>query len=246
MEINYKSILSSLSGTDDKIIKHLPYLLQDLWELGGGTDRTLDLLDRNLSSSLASSRILDLCCGNGPAIISIAKKHKCGGIGIDLFEPFIIEAREKSFQNNVQHLIKFQVMDIKEAVELFKNFDVVIYGGDTNVLGNEIESLKRIANCCKANGCIILELTMNSLEKIFESIREIGFKVVDKFVIKKEVIVEINKFNNEKINHRAQELIKRYPSQKKLIENYIRSQELESFQLENNLIWCILLLKRIA
>jgi len=236
MEVNNQSIVDSLSGSDNKIIEHLPYLLQDLWELGGGTDKILDLLDKNISTFIPSSTVLDLCCGKGAVIISIARKYKCGGKGIDLFEPFIKEARDISARNQIQHLIEFEVMDIKDAVELFTNYDIVIYGRDTDVLGNEIESLKKIAHCCKSKGYIIYESAANSLKDIYKPIKKIGLQIIDEIIVGKEEITEINKVNSEKIKQRVQELIIKYPFQKELFENYVRSQEQESFKLENDLI----------
>lgn len=236
MEVNKHSIVNSLSGSNDKIFDLLPYLLQDLWELGGGTNRMIELLDRNLSSIIPSSKILDLCCGKGAVIISVANKYKCSGKGIDLFEPFIKDAINKSVQNNIQHLLDFEVMDIKNAVKTFRNYDIVIYGGDTVVLGDEVESLKKISHCCSPKGYIIYEAVLKSFEDGVKSFNEIGLQVIDSSILDKEELEEINKVNNDKIRRRASELIIKYPDQKELFENYVISQEQESFELENNFI----------
>lgn len=245
MKINKNSIVGSLSGTDDCLYDYLPYLLQDLWELGGGINDIMELVESNLGAMIPSSMILDICCGKGAAIISISKKFKCSGKGIDLFEPFINEAKDISAKNKLNHLIDFEVMDITEAVETFANYDIVIYGGDTNVLGDEIESLMKISKCCRKYGYIIYSTVVNSKSSLNSSLYNIGLKVIDEKETERSKISATNKFNLEKIRRRSNELKKKYPSQKKLFSDYIKSQELESHLIENNLICTNLLLQRI-
>ncbi len=243
MEINSKSVVESLSGASSEIIEYLPYLLQDLWELGGGTDELLEMLEKNTGTIKSNDKVLDLCCGKGVVLINLAKKYKCGGVGIDLFEPFIIEAKEKAVQNQVKHQIKFEVMDIKDAIKCFSGYDVVIYGGDTDVLGTEIESLQKVVSCCKSKGYIIYESASDSLEEVFKSVKKTGLQIIDQSVMQKENIVNINNYNNNKIKQRADELIERFPLKKTLFENYVISQVKESYELENNLIWFRFLLQ---
>lgn len=245
MKINKNSIVGSLSGTDDNLYDYLPYLLQDLWELGGGINDILELVERNLGAMVPSSMILDLCCGKGAAIINLSKKFNCSGKGIDLFEPFINNAKDLSIKYKLNHLIDFEVMDITEAVETFAHYDIVIYGGDTNVLGDEVESLMKISKCCRKYGYIIYSTVVNSKSNLDSSLDNVGLKVIDQKATERNIISTTNKINLEKIRRRSNELKKKYPAQKKLFYDYIKSQELESFIIENNLICTNLLLQRI-
>jgi SAM-dependent methyltransferase len=244
MDINYRSIVNSLSGSDEGIVKHLPYLLQDLYELGGGSRIITDLLDRNLRIS-SETKVVELCCGKGALLNTIIQKYKCYGKGIDLFEPFIIEARERSVKAKIQHLLEYEVMDIKDAVDTLYGYDLVIYGNDTDVLGSETESLRKIMPIFKSSGYIIYETASASLEEIYKLMKKVGLEVIDQSWPDKEEIVEINKVNNRKIKHRARELSNLYPDETVLFEDYVKSQEQESIELENKLKLITLLLKKI-
>ena len=243
MEINKTSIVNSLSGTNDDIFIHLPYLLQDLWELGGGTDRILELLESNLSLFLPSSNILELCCGKGAVITSIINKYKCTGTGIDLFEPFIREAIDRAKQENIQDILTFEVMDIKDAVATFRNYDLVVYGNDTDVLGDESESLRKISKCCKPEGYIVYEILVKFYEEDIRFINDLNLRIIDSSIAERDELVRINEFNNKKIRQRATELIAKYPEQKELFENYVAIQEKESEELEDEFVLVRLLLQ---
>jgi cyclopropane fatty-acyl-phospholipid synthase-like methyltransferase len=243
MEVNKLSIVNSLSGSNDKIFDHLPYLLQDLWELGGVTNCIIQLLDRNLGSIITSLNILELCSGKGAVIISLASKYKCSGKGIDLFEPFINNSIRESAKNNVDHLLNFEIMDIKDAVNTLRNFDIVIYGGDTDVLGNEVDSLSKISQCCSDKGYIVYDTVLKSIVDGDSVFNGTGLNVIDSSVCDKDELVELNKVNNSKIRRRASELITKYPDKKELFENYVRAQEEESTELENDFILVSFLLQ---
>jgi cyclopropane fatty-acyl-phospholipid synthase-like methyltransferase len=236
MEIDKSSIVYSLSGSTGDIFDYLPYLFQDLWELGGGSDEIIELIERNCGILNPSAKVLELCCGKGAVLIKIIHKFNCIGKGIDLFEPFINDAVEKAKEYDLSNQIDFEVMDIKDAVNNFRNYDIVIYGSDTNILGDESESLRKITNCCNPNGYLVYETVIKSEKDELKFTKELGLKIIDKQIAQPDEIRKMNDFINQKLIRRAEELIEKFPNQKKLFEEYIAAQKKESFELENNLI----------
>lgn len=235
MEIDKSSIVYSLSGSQGDLYDYFPYLFQDLWELGGGSDEIIDLIERNCGLLNPTTEILELCCGKGAVLIKIINKFNCIGKGIDLFEPFINDAVNKAREYNLSDRIDFEVMDIKDAVNNLRNYDFVIYGSDTNILGDEYESLRKIINCCKKNGYLVYETVIKSEEDELQFLKELGLIIIDKQIAQPDEIRKMNDFINQKLIRRAEELIDKFPKQKKLFEDYITAQKNESFELENNL-----------
>ena len=108
-EIDENSILESLSGNNEPILEYLPYILQDLWELGGGKEEMITILKNNFNNEIKNFNVLDLCCGKGANLIVLASVLGCKGLGIDLFEPFISEANKMAKIFNVTKLVDFIV-----------------------------------------------------------------------------------------------------------------------------------------
>jgi len=245
MEENLDSVVKSLSGNNNELLEFLPYLLQDLFELGGDSNYTINLIEKNFPSGIQNFNVLDLCCGKGAILLQISQKFNCIGTGVDLFPTFISDAKKYSLDFNLQHKLDFKVMNITEAVKTFQNFDIVLFGNDTDVLGNEIQSLSKIKNCSRSNGYIVFDY-INIVNSEFENeLKNVGLKIIDCILIEKKEIKRINYENNTKIKKRSSELILQFPNKKKLFEDYVKSQEQESLEFEQNLNWTKLLLKKL-
>jgi SAM-dependent methyltransferase len=245
MEENLDSVVKSLSGNSNELLEYLPYLLQDLFELGGDGNIAVSLLENNFSQNLSNINVLDLCCGKGAALIKFAQTFNCKGVGIDLFPSFINDAKKYSVQFNLQNNLNFYVMDLREAVTVFKKFDLVIFGNDTDVIGDEISSLEKIKKCCNTNGFIMYDY-INILNSEFKiKLEKIGLKVVDSILIEKNEIKLINKENNRKIKHRADELSLKFPLKKHLFNEYVIAQEKESLEFEEETNWTKLLIQKV-
>jgi 2-polyprenyl-3-methyl-5-hydroxy-6-metoxy-1,4-benzoquinol methylase len=63
-----KSIVESLDGPITEIFPYLPYILQDIWEIGADPDTMLQIIDRNIEKR--PLKILDLGCGKGAISMS--------------------------------------------------------------------------------------------------------------------------------------------------------------------------------
>jgi hypothetical protein len=56
-------VVKSLDGEDDELYNFIPYLLQDLWEIGSSPEVIINMVKKHVGKSNLS--VLDLGCGKG-------------------------------------------------------------------------------------------------------------------------------------------------------------------------------------
>lgn len=118
-----QKLIEAMDGDDTALIPFLPYILQDLWEIGSSPEDMIALLDQ---AGVKPKTILDLGFGKGPVAVKLSKHFDSHAKGIDLLEDFILYAKEKA--QEYQADCEFHVGDINVAVAIEKNHDLVIYG----------------------------------------------------------------------------------------------------------------------
>jgi ubiquinone/menaquinone biosynthesis C-methylase UbiE len=243
------SIVHSLDGNDNKaIFPYLPYILQDLWEMGASVKSILSLIEKYLKHFPGQIKILDLGCGKGAVSIKAAERFGAHCIGIDGMNDFIIEAREKSKEHEVVELCNFELGDIRESVVNYSNFDVVILGAVGPVFGNYYSTFNAISKCCQPKGLIILDdgylsdetkiSNPNAVNRkiLMEQADSAGLTLIDEIIVGSVEVRERDEEMYEKIAKRCGELIIKYPEQVRLIEGYLNRQEEENHVLENQII----------
>jgi len=72
----------SLDIQDNQIVDYIPYLLQDLWALGGDPNIVIKLLERN-NLLQDYKKVIDLGCGKGATIIELALRYNESYKGIE-------------------------------------------------------------------------------------------------------------------------------------------------------------------
>ncbi|HNT04445.1 MAG TPA: class I SAM-dependent methyltransferase, partial [Bacillota bacterium] len=77
-----EKLAKSLTGETTELIPYLPYLLQDLWELGSDPKEIIKLIRKNIRK-VKDLKILDLACGKGAVSVKLAKELGCHVQGID-------------------------------------------------------------------------------------------------------------------------------------------------------------------
>ena len=229
-------IVKSLTGSDYRLLEFIPYILQDLYELGSSPKYTLDLLERNIKSFDRNRNVLELCCGKGAVILSIVEKYGCTGIGIDLFEPFILESRSNALKRQLNKCTSFEVMDVGMAVKILSGFDLVIFGFDTDKLGNENESLSKVSKCCKEGGFILVESSFKNIDDFQKIIIKSGLQIIDKIIHPLSEMKKQNSMNTSMIHKRIDELIIEHQEHEELFDNYLQAQINECIELENDFI----------
>jgi ubiquinone/menaquinone biosynthesis C-methylase UbiE len=232
----------------------LPYLLQDIWELGSSPEDIARLVSKNIPIS-EESLILDLACGKGAVSIKLAAAHRCKVKGIDIFPEFISYAKTKAIEYLVDTLCKFEVGDINQSVKSEKNYDVVIFGAVGDVLGNPLTTLKKLKNTLKPDGFMVIDdgyipessginyLTKKQWLKVFD---KAGVQLISEKPVEKSELQSINKFNQACIKKRANELANKFPQKTRIFSDYIQSQQAECDELENEIIGVTWLLQVVS
>jgi len=88
-----EKVAKSLTAESTALLPYLPYLLQDLWELGSSPDEIVSAI-KNCGID-KGWRVLDLGCGKGAVSIRLARNFGCSVKGIDFINDFIDYARKK-------------------------------------------------------------------------------------------------------------------------------------------------------
>ena len=94
-----ESIVESLDGFQPELLPYLPYLLQDLWEIGADPSTMLSLIKQYMRQDKLN--ILDLGCGKGAVSIKIAQEINCKILGIDAMNEFIKSAQDYADRKSV-------------------------------------------------------------------------------------------------------------------------------------------------
>lgn len=247
-------VAKGFDATPD-LIPFIPYLLQDLWELGSSPDIIIDILKSlNLSSE---SKVLDLACGKGAVSIQIADKlgFKCHGI--DLFKPFILEATNKVKELGLTNLCSFEVESIKTTVNTKKDFDIVILASAETLLGNIDQAIESLGKCILQGSYIVYDgsylknkssitnpdyAIMKQHKETVRLLTSHGDKIIAEVEIPTEETIAINKRYTRLIKNRAEELSVNYPEKKELLMNYVKKQEDECEIINNEItgcVWCL-------
>ncbi len=242
--MNKEEFGKSLTTNDDKIFRYLPYLLQDLWELGGHPNIQLELIKK---LGLTDIKILDLGCGKGSSLIQILKNQTGQGVGIDIVEEFIEEAKIKTVEWNLDGRIEFRVEDLVQTLKIEKNYDVVLYGIDSDILGTYKECFESLRPVLKNDGYVIVETiypkhegdsSLTTQSEFQREVQEAGFTLLEEKFWDIKYIKAMNEESTSKIEKRAQELSSKYPQEEKMFADYITSQIEECNELENDL-YCV-------
>ena len=249
----------SLTAETTELLPFLPYLLQDLWELGSSPPQIMSLIEKHIPLT-NNLRILDLACGKGAVSVHIAKDLRVKVDGFDLFPEFIEYAKEKAIEHSVRDLCSFYIADINEIVLTAKGYDCVIFGAVGNVLGNPEEALCKLQQTIKPNGFIIIDesylpdgcnneiISYQNYEYLFRHDWFNLFQDCNLDLIE-EIISDGGENNTEKemtaIIKRANELITSHPDHKELFMNYVQSQQNEYSDIEKSLVNVTWILRNI-
>jgi len=253
-----EKLACSLTAETTELLPFLPYLLQDLWELGSSPRDMIRLIKKHMPIS-ENSKILDLACGKGAVSINIAKELGVKVYGFDLIPEFIEYSIQKAKELDVGKLCHFAVDDANEVVDMEKNYDCVIFGAAGNILGTPQETLVKLMKTVKTNGYIIIDEAYlpdgggneNVQYKNYDYLTHKQwldlFKDNELKLVEEVANVEEYDFDsdNKAIAARANELIEKYPEKRAIFEGYIQSQLNECDDLENNVVAVTWMLQKL-
>lgn len=247
-----EKLAKSLTAESIEIIPFLPYLLQDLWELGSSPTDMIELITENIPIT-EKSKILDLACGKGAVSVNIAKRFGCHLKGIDIIPEFIEFANQKAQEYGVNSLCEFIVGDINRSVEIEKDYDIVILGAVGEVLGSPEETLLKLSATIKNGGYVLLDdgyAKSESIgiyltkEKWSVIIIKSGFELVADLAVSESDLSDVLEEQKECLTMRTNELKEQFPDQVHLFNQYLKSQLAECDELENDIIGVTMLLRK--
>jgi cyclopropane fatty-acyl-phospholipid synthase-like methyltransferase len=253
MEKVEKIVVESLDGIEIELFPYLPYILQDLWELGSDPSIMLSLIKENIENK--KLKVLDLGCGKGAVSISIAKELQCSVKGIDAIPEFIASATEYAKLYRVNDICEFETGDIRAKINEIEGFDIIILGAIGPVFGNLCDTLIILTKALNAQGYVLLDdgyiddKSSNSYNRclrksdFYNQIFSAGFEVIQEVIIDKNTIEDSDKSMYESIEKRVNELIIQYPAKKDMFTGYLKCQVYENYMLANKLVCGTWLLK---
>lgn len=255
MAIN-DDIIYSLDGTNTDLIVFIPYILQDLFEIGSDPQIITQLIKTNIPETM-NKRIIDLGCGKGAVSIEIVNQLGMYTTGIDGMKSFIDDARKTVKESGNAERCFFLVDDIKNFLSASQEkFDIAIWGSVGNILGNCKETLESISQVLKSDGYIIYDdgyvkpeyknefPDAITKEELMKQISESGFSLMTAIKFDDKRMQELNCANNIAIQKRCDELSNKFPDKKHLFEEYVNNQLHETENLNNKFVSQTILLQK--
>jgi len=250
-----ESIITALDGTNINLLKYIPYILQDFWEIGTPSEEIIKII-KKYKYNYSNLNVLDLGSGKGAVSIKIASELKCKCFGIDAMEDFVFFSNNKAKEFSVNNICTFEVNDIRIRINTLEKYDIIILGAIGPVLGNYYETLLQLRPHLNEDGLIIINDAYaedncnkdypNIIRKndLMNQINNAEMELIDK--ITNDEISGVNEeYENEFQNlyKRCMELIKKFPDNKKLFLEFIEKQKEEYEILSNEIISAILVIK---
>lgn len=241
---------NSLDLTSDELEGYIPELLKGLWELGSMPEYVIELIRRNDLGK--EKNIIDLGCGKGAVLIKLAQQFEITAIGVDIVADFIEEAKEHAKICGVSEKIRFETEDILETIKKTSQKDIVIYGYDSEILGDLGTTLRQLTKCVKPDGYIILEFmyadrmteALIDDKEMQQVIAQTGYHMVDRIDWNRETLIQANRHNTAIIQENVNRLVAQYPDKQEIFEEYFQNQIDECEELENESSCTTLLLRQ--
>jgi cyclopropane fatty-acyl-phospholipid synthase-like methyltransferase len=251
-----ESVVIAMDGTDKELFPFLPYILQDVWEIGADPEAIIKLITK-YCNHIPELKVLDLGCGKGVVSVKLSQKFGCTCYGIDAIPEFVEFARQKASEFNVNHLCTFETGDIREKVKNLSGYDVVILGAIGPVFGDYFLTLSTLEKCVTENGIFIIDdgyinddsdfshPLMYKKSDILQQLEKAGMYLVENDVMDRDDIKDSDDYIFENLRRRCFELIEKFPDKQNLFLSYIKKQEVENDVLENKVIGTTFVIKKI-
>ncbi len=240
-------VVLSVDGSDKGLYPFLPYILQDVWEIGSDPGVIAELI-AGCFKKRRRPNVLDLGCGKGAVSIEIAKRLRCTCYGIDAIPEFIRIANEKADEFGVKDLCTFEIGDMREAVPTLPVFDVIILGSIGPVFGNYRATLSALKKNLGPDGILIIDdgyiednrdyehPSIMKRRDILDQIRASGMRVISERIMNRDEIKKSDELIFGKLKRRCLELIEKHPDKRTLFEDYLVKQVEENDVLENRVV----------
>jgi cyclopropane fatty-acyl-phospholipid synthase-like methyltransferase len=256
-ERQQREVAEAFDATPE-LLPFIPELLADLWALGCSLEAIVEML-RPLGLPAGTTRVLDLGCGKGAVALTLAQEFGFQALGVDFFEPFIQEARERAEEMGVASRCQFVCADMRDALGEARDFDVVIYASVGRVLGRFDECIAKLRRCVRPGGYMLIDDVFlaepNKIESPWyehctnheETLRQLtahGDALLREVIIPVGDVKALNRQATELIRKRAEKLAKLHPAAADSLFWYVEKQERESEIMETTVTSAVWLLQR--
>jgi len=252
-----KQQIAAAFGIESVLVPVLPELLADIWALGSWPEKIVDLL--RVSTTLQhGASVVDLGCGKGAVAIPIARDLQFRVHGIDLFPPFLGEARARAESAGISELCRFEVGDLRQAFKARRKYDVAVLAA-VGAIGDHARTVLEVRRIVRPGGVLVIDdgFLENDAgptppgygyyRSRGETVRELtshGDRMMDERLVPADELREYNRINTELIRRRAAELAARAPELAEALERYVQSEAEECAFLESRTTAAIWLLER--
>jgi SAM-dependent methyltransferase len=245
-------------GAVPELLPYIPELLAEMWSLGIPPEKIVELLkDQDLKPG--TTRVLDLGCGKGANSITLARQFGFQTHGIDLFEPFIEEARQRAQGMGIGDKCRFEQGDISQAITGPGDYDMVLLIWMGGVLGDAAQSIRRIRQLIRPGGLMVIGdgylregvRADHPLLKRFECHETLQEKLTmhgDLLVNELEIPADMtNAFYREYINSLrkgAKKCAEEHPEHAGILWEYVNSNDLICKVMESAVQSCLWLIRK--
>ncbi|MBN1184833.1 MAG: methyltransferase domain-containing protein [Bacteroidales bacterium] len=246
-----ESIAMAMDCETTELVKYLPYILQDFYEIGSLAKSILRVvIEQNTKEHID---VLDLGCGKGAVLCTIAENINSQCIGIDAVKEFIDYANENVKKKGLKNCL-FKAGDIRNKELLSGQYDFIILGSIGPVYGNHRETMEFLKPYLKNDGMIILDDGYTENEKehsivikkeyLLREISDSGMEIVKEYI--GDETCDESEFEEQlnKIMNRCNELMIQYPEKASILSDYIKKQEKEYHSLQDDITCSTMVIRR--
>lgn len=244
---------------DPALLPFLPYLLQDIEELGGMSEYLYSVLAPQ--SLPPESRALDLGCGKGVIACELAKRFGWNVRGVDLFEPFVADAKTRAQKMGVAHRCRFECGDAREAVKNSAPMDVLILFSVGRLFGTIHDTIGELRQAVKPGGFLAIEEVFlapgaqgptplyneqMSRETVLCELTDHGDRIVNSHEYLSADVARWNRWSLERIERRVGEMCVQHPEMASAFQEYADTQRRACEEIDRQLVCGVWLLERAA
>lgn len=231
--------LAAAFGAPSEILPHIPVLLADLWSLGIPPGTVVNLL-KPLNLQPGSTRVLDLGCGKGAIAITLARQFGFQVLGVDIFPPFIEDARQRARDMGVDNICRFDQGDMRKWAKKTRDFDMVVLVWTGGVFGDLGDSVRKIRNLVHPGGYMVLGegylrdggradhpylRRFAHHDVVLQKLTTHGDTLVQEIVVPDDEIRDLYRDYIDSLNAGAQRSARDNPEHARLLWDYVKEQE---------------------
>lgn len=241
-----------------EIAPYMAELLADIWVLGSWPKEIIEML-RSLDLPPEKTSVLDLGCGKAAVSLPVAAELGFKVRGVDLYPPFIEEARERAKKLGVDNICQYEVGDMRDVIDEGRTYDIVIFASVGTVLGDLARTVGQLRRACRPGGYMVIDdLFLARSARLDrpgyqyyrshdETIRQLtshGDALMREKIIPISELKAYNLQNTELIRAKASALARQNPEMAVAFERYVHWEESECEILERETIPVVWLLRK--